>query len=400
MSGLSVLPHLALAYFIINIDPIAFSIGPIGVHWYGIAYVVAIAIALWVLLKYTARQGIHEDQIWGVFIWTVILGLIGGRLYFVIQQPNLVQGYLLQPERILAVWNGGMAFYGAIFLGTLTLFLIAPRYGIDRFLAIDCGALFAAIGQIFGRFGNIINGDILGKQASSGVVNVPAQICSHAPCIAYVADSHIQPIWSVIYLNPNSFAVPGIAYQPAPVYEILFNLVVLAILWPLRYRLPRIRTGYFFALYLALYSVSQFLVFFARGTEPTTPFLGIDVLKQAQWTAIAGVLLAGVIFLLASRYSHPWRHDAAHPVDWEVPAEDEVPHIPGLSSGAVRRRLGQMAQTKSQLMQVAGSSLGSAPTAMLPGGDPPVWEPTRPPAGSLRNVFPATGEESSPPSVG
>jgi prolipoprotein diacylglyceryltransferase len=293
-----------------------------------------------------------------------------------------------------------MAFFGAIFLGTLTLFIIAPRYGIDRFLAIDCGALFAAIGQIFGRFGNIINGDILGKQASSGIVNVPAQTCSHAPCIAYVADTHIQPLWSVIYLNPHSFATPGIAYQPAPVYEILFNLVVLAILWPLRYRLPRIRTGYFFALYLALYSVSQFLVFFLRGTEPTTPFLGIDFLKQAQWTAIAGFLLAVVIFLAASRYSHPWRHDATHPVDWDVPAEDEVPHIPGLSSGAVRRRLGQTAQAKSQLMQVAGPSLGPAPTAMLPGTDAPAWEPTRPQAGSLRNVFPTTGEESRPPSDG
>src|SRR5215469_18465913 len=127
MPGLSGLPHLALAYFIINIDPIAFSIGPIAVHWYGIAYVVAIAIALWVLLKYTARQGIHEDQIWGVFIWTVILGLIGGRLYFVIQQPDLVQGYLLQPWRILATWEGGMAFFGAIFAVVPTLFWRAKR---------------------------------------------------------------------------------------------------------------------------------------------------------------------------------------------------------------------------------------------------------------------------------
>jgi phosphatidylglycerol:prolipoprotein diacylglycerol transferase len=76
ISGLAGFPHVALAYFIINIDPIAFSLGPIAVHWYGIMYVVAISIALWVLLKYTARQGIHEDQIWGVLIWTVIAGLI------------------------------------------------------------------------------------------------------------------------------------------------------------------------------------------------------------------------------------------------------------------------------------------------------------------------------------
>src|SRR5271165_94207 len=316
MAGLAGFPHLALAYFIINIDPIAFSLGPIAVHWYGIMYVVGISVGLWILLKYTARQGIHEDQVWGIFIWTVIAGLIGGRLYFVIQQPNLVQNYLLQPQNIFAVWSGGMAFFGAIFVGTLTLFLLAPRYGIDRFLAIDCGALFAAVGQIFGRFGNIINGDILGAAASNGPVNIPGQTCAHAPCIAYIADSHIQPLWAVVYLNAHSFATPGIAYQPAPIYEILFNLAVLAILWPLRYRLPSIKAGYFFALYLALYSASQFLVFFSRSTEPTTPFLGVDMLKQAQWTALAGLLLAGLLFLASARYSRPWTSSGSNPTNW------------------------------------------------------------------------------------
>jgi phosphatidylglycerol---prolipoprotein diacylglyceryl transferase len=410
ISGLAGFPHVALAYFIINIDPIAFSLGPIAVHWYGIMYVVAISIALWVLLKYTARQGIHEDQIWGVFIWTVIAGLIGGRLYFVIQQPNLVQAYLLHPQNIIAVWNGGMAFYGAIFAGTLTLFLIAPSYGIDRFLAIDCGALFAAIGQMFGRFGNIINGDILGAKASNGIVNIPGQTCSHAPCIAYIADSHIQPFWAVVYLNPHSFATPGIAYQPAPVYEILLNLIVLAILWPLRYRLPRIKAGYFFALYLALYSLSQFLVFFTRSTEPTTPVLGIDILKQAQWTALAGMLLAALIGLAVHRYSHPWTQDSPDPGAWE-PAltESGVPHIPGLSTNEARRRLVQGGETKSQRVQVSGVQVsgvqvsgvqvsgvhGSVETASVEALSS--WEPKRPEAGSLRNVFAAGSESQEPP---
>jgi hypothetical protein len=201
----------------------------------------------------------------------------------------------------------------------------------------------------------------------------------------------------VVYLNPHSFATPGIAYQPAPVYEILFNLIVLAILWPLRYRLPRIKTGYFFALYLALYSVSQFLVFFTRGTEPTTPFLGIDALKQAQWTALAGLIIAALVFLAARRFSHPWRHNAALPVDWDVPPAEALPHIPGLSAGEVRRRVEQANGTKSRLMQASSTS---TTVTTVEEGDPPPWEPTRPQAGSLRNVFPVTGDESSPPEGG
>ncbi len=78
-------------YFVLNIDPILVRIGALAIHWYGLMYVVAIAVALWVMLRYTRRHGLHDDQIWSIFIWTAIAGLIGGRLYFVIQQPNLIQ---------------------------------------------------------------------------------------------------------------------------------------------------------------------------------------------------------------------------------------------------------------------------------------------------------------------
>ena len=208
--------HAPLAYFVINIDPIFLRLGSISVHWYGLAYVVAICIGLWVILRYTHGLGLHEDSIWSVFVWTAIAGLVGGRLYYVVQQPDLLQNYILKPYNIIAVWNGGMAFFGAIFAGTLTLFLIAPRYGINRFIAIDCGALFAAVGQIFGRFGNIVNGDILGQALSATPINIPAETCSHAPCIAYVADPHYLA-WAEVYLNAHSFAPQGIPYQPAPV---------------------------------------------------------------------------------------------------------------------------------------------------------------------------------------
>src|SRR6478735_9180354 len=86
-----------LAYLVINIDPIAIHIGPFSIHWYGLAYVVAIAVGMFVLLRWTRRQGVHDDQVWGLFLWAALGGLIGARLYFVIQQPNLVEDYLLNP---------------------------------------------------------------------------------------------------------------------------------------------------------------------------------------------------------------------------------------------------------------------------------------------------------------
>jgi phosphatidylglycerol:prolipoprotein diacylglycerol transferase len=313
-------PHAlaSLAYIIINIDPVLLRIGALAVRWYGLMYVVAIAIALYYVLRWARRMGVNDDQVWGIFIWTAIAGLVGGRLYFVIQQPDLVQDYLLKPLNIIAVWNGGMAFFGAIFLGSATLFFIGPRYGLDRWLALDAGALFAAIGQIFGRVGNVINGDILGYQAGPAVTP-PQGICLNAPCIAYVSDPHVLS-WAVVYLNLNSFAPQGIPFQPAPVYEMALNVVALLILIPLRLLLPRIKTGYFFALYLALYSVSQFIVFFFRGSEPIVSFLGAHALKQAQWTAIFTLLLAGVIFWLARRYGVAWPFTLSNPAPYPLPA--------------------------------------------------------------------------------
>lgn len=354
---------LTLAYIVINIDPILLRIGALAIHWYGLMYVVAISVGLWVILRYTARLGIHEDQAWGLFIWTAIAGLIGGRLYFVIQQPDLVSDYLLKPWNIIAVWNGGMAFFGAIFLGSAALFVLAPRYGLSRFIAIDGGALFAVVGQIFGRFGNIINGDIVGQAVSQQLVNIPQNTCAQAPCIAFVSDPTVSPWWSIVYLNPASFARTGVAYHPAPVYEILFNLIMLALLWPVRFRLPRLRAGLFFLMYLALYAVSQFVVFFARGSEPIVDFLGTHILKQAQWTAVVVLLLCIPLYFFIMRASRPWPYSQEHPVPW----------------GA--------AQSKSSLDPLDPDDGDTTNNDADEAVELAPWQPVRAVGGALRNVF-------------
>lgn len=370
--------HFPFAYFVLNLDPILLHFGPFAIHWYGIAYVVAIAVGLFVIRRWTRREGIHDDQLWGLFIWAAIGGLIGGRLYFVLQQPDLVDKYLLNPINILAVWNGGMAFFGAIFVGSVLLFLLAPRYGLDRWIVLDGGALFAAVGQIFGRFGNVVNGDILGKAA--GTVTLPPGTCASAPCFTYVADPHVLP-WALVYLNPNNtFATLGVPFQPAQVYEMLFNLVVLALLWPLRHRLPKVRAGLFFTLYLMLYAISQFVVFFFRATEPATPFLGISGLKQAQWTAIIVFLLCIPLALLILRVSKPWPFSDTRPLPWPnfAPVDQQSP-----------------APTTNALIAPPARQRGTSSAAAPPPVDLPPWQPTRPTGGRLRNLFGDMARSSS-----
>ena len=251
-----------LGFIVIDIDPIIAQIGPLVFRWYGLMYVVGIAVGLWVAIPFAKERGLTEDDVWSAVWPSVIAGFIGARLYFVVQQP--LGPYLEQPWRVFATWEGGMAFYGAIFAVIAALAVYARYRKISFWRLADTGVLVAVVGQAFGRIGNIINGDIVGPQT-----DLP---------------------WGFIYANPRSF-VPDhtVAYHPAGVYELLSNILLFAILWNFGRRLPM--PGLLTVLYLALYSISQFLLFFIRSE----PFV-LGGLKQAQVTALLVLGAAVVLF--------------------------------------------------------------------------------------------------------
>jgi len=269
-------------YIYINIDPVIVHLGPLALRWYGLMYAVAIVMGLWVIRGYTARKGITQDMVYRILWWCVAAGLIGGRLYFVIQQPNFVSYYLAQPQHILATWEGGMAFFGAIFLVIPTLVWRARVERLNPLVLIDAGVLFAAAGQIFGRIGNLINGDILGYRST-----LP---------------------WSTVYQNPNSWAclnraTCNIPVQPAAGYELLANIVLLVLLLYLARRVSR--PGILMLVYLYGYALTQFLLFFTRENL-VVPFLGFNWgLKQAQWTSIVLLIVLLPITYLMFRSSEP-----------------------------------------------------------------------------------------------
>lgn len=248
-----------LAAIVINIDPVLIQLGPLAVRWYGLMYVVGIIAGVQVTLPYARGKGITEDQVWSVLGPCIVAGIVGGRLFYVVQQP--LEPFLAQPWRIIATWEGGMAFYGAIGAVMLTLAVMCWKDRIPFWPLLDGAAIFAAVGQTFGRIGNLINGDILGAPT-----DLP---------------------WGIVYANPNSFAPSHtVAYQPAAIYEMLCNLVLIALLFVLRDRLKT--PGLLATVYLVGYSVTQFVVFFLRYSEPVVAF----GLKQAQLTSIVVFLLA------------------------------------------------------------------------------------------------------------
>jgi phosphatidylglycerol---prolipoprotein diacylglyceryl transferase len=267
-----------VGFITINIDPVL-NLGPLPIHWYGVMYAVAFLAAYqFGVLPYAVKRGLPKPIAEKICVWTIIFGLLGGRLYYVVQQPDLWNNYLLHPINIIAFWQGGMAFFGAIIVGFVTLAICAWRYGYNPWLALDGGVLFAVVGQPIGRIGNVINGDILGAAST-----LP---------------------WATAYSNPHAILQSGfslctpahcIAYQPAAVYEALGTICIGIVLLILVRR--NVRPGVLAITYVALYAVSQLILFEFRASEPPGP-LG---LREAQWTSVAMLVLAVPLLYLLWR---------------------------------------------------------------------------------------------------
>lgn len=254
--------NAALAAISIDVNPVAVRLGPLAVRWYGIMYVVAIVVGSRVALHYAAYFRADVETLWALLPWGIGAGLLGGRLFYVVQNRQLY--YVEHPQHILAFWEGGMAFFGAVGAALVTVIVFAHRRRTPVWPLLDVAAIFAAAGQPIGRVGNLINGDIVGY---------PTKLP-----------------WGVAYTNPASLAPRlGVAYQPAPLYEMAANLVLILALWLVlrRWRPP----GLAACLYLIGYAVTQFVVFFWRANSVTA--LG---LKQAQLTAIVA-FAAGLVLL-------------------------------------------------------------------------------------------------------
>ncbi|MGB2938780.1 MAG: prolipoprotein diacylglyceryl transferase [Candidatus Dormiibacterota bacterium] len=256
------------------LDPVL-QLGPVPIHWYGLGYAIAFLVGFRLVVPYMTRRGVSDKDANNLVWWCIVMGIIGGRLYFVLQQPNIVD-YLRNPVRVIAVWEGGMAFFGSLIAVLVTVMVFAYVKRLSVWVLLDAAVLFGTLPHAIGRLGNIINGDILGPPS-----DLP---------------------WAVRYTSPQTFAPQvGVAYQPAGAYEMLISLGIFALILFVISRRPRAGTA---ALVWGIaYSVAQFGIFFVRATEPVVAF----GLKQAQVTALAVLLvLVPVVALVRARYPDIW----------------------------------------------------------------------------------------------
>ncbi len=247
----------------IGLDPVIIQIGHFGLRWYGLGILAGIAAGIALTLREARRKGIAEDAVWGVATWGVVGGIIGARLFHVID--NLGE-YLANPASILAFQEGGLSIYGALIGGLVAALIEARRRRWSFLPLLDAAAPGLILGQAIGRIGCIIQGDSLGP-----ATDLP---------------------WGFVYTNPGAMApVLGVAFVPAQAYEMAWDLAIFALLWAFRRHIRR--EGLLFVGYLFLYSINKLVVSFWR--ENAILALG---LREAQIVAL-GLLAFSAIACLA-----------------------------------------------------------------------------------------------------
>lgn len=254
--------------FVIDIDPVAFTILGVPVRWYGLILVVAAGVAIWLAQREARRRGIRPEIVSDAAVWVGVAALVGGRALYVVQ--NELGSLAAHPAHVLMIWMGGLSFYGGLIGAILALVVFARRRGIPLLAALDVAAPGAALGQAIGHVGCLIGGDSYG-------------IPSDVP-------------WAVIYRNSAAMAPRNIPLHPTQAYEAILLAALFAAIWLSRRRLSRLGDGVTASAYLFGLAVIRFGLFFFRDESPV-----LAGLKTAQWLGLGIAILAVGLFLAARR---------------------------------------------------------------------------------------------------
>jgi phosphatidylglycerol:prolipoprotein diacylglycerol transferase len=147
-----------------QIDPVIVKIGPLQFRWYGLMYVLSLTIAYFVIKAQAAARSIpiSKDRLYDLIVYGAVGVFVGGRLGYTLFY-NFRYYYLEHPEKIPAVWEGGMSFHGGLLGTVVALWLFARRYGYTFYTITDLVAPTVPIGLFLGRIGNFINGELYGR---------------------------------------------------------------------------------------------------------------------------------------------------------------------------------------------------------------------------------------------
>ncbi|RFA06502.1 prolipoprotein diacylglyceryl transferase [Subtercola boreus] len=269
----------------------SFDIGPFTIHFYALCILTGILIAVALTQRRLSRQGAEKGIVLDVALWTVPFGIIGGRLYHVVTHPNDYFFPGADLWKVLFVWEGGLAIFGAIIAGSIGAFIACRRRGLRFWAFTDALIPGLLLAQAFGRFGNYFNHELYG-----GPTTLPWGLQIEATNAAF----------------PPGLP-PGTLFHPLFLYEMIWNIAGAFLIISLERRL-RLHSGRTVALYFIWYGIGR-AFFESLRLDPTEfVFAGLKAnVIAALLLAVAGV----VLFTIQTKRHSP---------------NPGSPHIPGRNS--------------------------------------------------------------------
>ncbi len=205
-------PGLGIDEFTLN--PVAFKLplpwaeGGHPIMWYGIIITLAMVIGFSVAFKLSKKEGIKSDDMFDLAIWLIIFCIIGARLYYVLSKPGGYHSFM----DVISIWNGGLAIYGGIIAGALTILVFTKIKKISTAKLLDVAAPGLIIGQTIGRWGNFCN-----AEAHGGITELPWRM------------GIAEGVWANANMEEVIFTQAQY-YHPTFLYESLWNIIGFALL--------------------------------------------------------------------------------------------------------------------------------------------------------------------------
>lgn len=250
---------------IIDINPIALSIGQFSIRWYGLAYLVSI-LAGWLYIKHGSQKILNDKQVDDLVYWIILGILVGGRLgYCLIYNLNYC---LKDPLEFLRVWNGGMSFHGGLIGVILSCWYFSIKHSKPLLAITDIIVPCLPLGLFLGRLGNFINGELVGRA------------CDASWCVIFAAYDYVPR-------------------YPSQLFEAFGEGIILGLFILLIKRRNHIQ-GQLSAAFLILYAVIRIFAEQFREPDPQIGFLFMHI-TMGQLLSIS-MIFAGLILYARTVY--------------------------------------------------------------------------------------------------
>lgn len=257
-----------------SLDPVAFSLGPLVVRWYGIAYLVGFCLAALILYRVARhwRIRVDADAVLTIMVCVILGILLGARIGYCLFYGDGY--YLAHPFKVLAFNEGGMSFHGGLAGALIAGAMAAKLTRIPYLTLADLGAIAAPLGLFFGRCANFINGELWGAET-----DLP---------------------WGVAFGG----AAGEVMRHPTQLYEALLEgLVIFCVLMLLARKLPPRPRGTFIGAFLVMYGAFRILMEFVRQPDAQLGYLFGGWLTMGMLLSVP-LILAGIGCLLFARLRH------------------------------------------------------------------------------------------------